>query len=103
MVFTFLNDVARNEAVLVGASSVIIAEARNEENPRKMILIRNISPNAADIITVNLGLAATADTGIVLRQYESFTDSTDAGYLAFQAAITAICATANGKLAILER
>lgn len=97
-------DVARNEKVAVAASSKIISDKRNEANPRKMILVRNISTDAADIITINLGAQqATAQTGIVLNKNEFFSDSTDSGYQCFQGTITAICATANGQVAILER
>jgi len=104
MVFTFLQDTARNEKQAIAAASEIISEARTEVNPRKMIVVRNISPNAADIITINLGLSqAVAENGIVLRQYESFTDASETGYDCFQGTISAICATANGQLAITER
>ena len=94
----------RNETVAVGISNVTVAEDRNEDAPRKVIVIRNISPNATDIITINFGLSqAVANAGIVLRQYESFTDTQDGGYMPFQGHINAICATATGSLAIMER
>jgi len=97
-------DEARNEAVSVAASSKIISEKRNEANPRKMIIIRNISAAAASVITINLGAtSAAANTGIVLRQYESFTDCTGEGYTCFQGTISGICADANGNLAVMER
>jgi hypothetical protein len=95
---------SRNEEVSVNTTSSIISARRNELQPRKVITIRNNSPNAADIITLNFGAnAAVAGNGIVLRQYESLTDSNDQGYLCWQDQITAVCATANGLLAIFER
>jgi len=99
-----IQEPTRNEAVVVGTSNVILSEARNEDNKRKDILVRNISPNAADIISVNVGYGqAVANQGIVLKQYESFTYSTSQGYEPYQGVITAVCATVNGKVAIFER
>lgn len=96
-------DLAKNESLAIGTSNVVISRSRTQDRPRKVILIRNISPNAGDTITISLGQSATANTGIVLKQYESFTDSTDAGYQAFQGQINGICATATGLIAIMER
>lgn len=96
----------RNETVNVGASSTVISRAKyyQTQGARKVIIVRNISANAASIITVNLGAnAAVAEAGIVLRQYESFTDSTGDNYECYQGEITAICVDANGKVAIFER
>lgn len=103
--FDFIQEPTRNESIAVGLTSKEVASTRTgSERPRKSIVIRNISPNAADTITVNIGYgAAVANTGIVLRQYESFTDANDAGYICWQGVITAICATANGVLAVFER
>jgi hypothetical protein len=103
-VWTQLQEPTRNEKVAVITSSSVIAEARNRDSPRKVINIRNISDAAADIITVNIGFnQATSENGIVLKQNESFSDSSETGYSCHQGAITAICATANGELAIFER
>lgn len=94
----------RNESVSVGLTQISVAPQRNKENQRKAIIIRNNSPNAADIITLNIGTgAATSGAGIILRQYESWSDSSETGYDCVQNAITAICATATGVLAIYER
>jgi len=102
--YSQIQEATRNETLLVGATSTIISEARQGLQPRKNIVIRNISPNVADVITLNLGLSlAVADAGIVLKQNESYSDSSETGYDAFQGVITGICATANGKLAIYER
>lgn len=103
-VYTYIQESTRNESVLVAASSKVLSEARNGVNPRKNIVIRNTSPNAADIITINLGYTpATAGAGIVLNQNEAYSDSTESDYESYQGVITAICATANGKVAIYER
>lgn len=98
-------DLARNESISVGTSNVVVSRSRTQEQKqeRKVILCRNISPNATDTITINFGNTATANTGIVLKQYESFTEVTDSGYKAFQGQINAICATATGVLSIFER
>jgi len=102
--FQSLQEPIRNEVLAIGTSSVKLSEARNDVNPRTTILIRNTSPNAVDIIYINLGLTtATTSSGIVLRQYESYTDTTGEGYRAFQGVITGICATANGQITIMER
>ena len=103
-VFSSLQEPSRNEQVSVGTSNTTIADSRNELKPRVAIVVRNTSSAAADIITVNLGFnQATSGAGIVLQQNESFTDSSETGYQAWQGVITAICATANGTLAIFER
>ncbi len=102
--YTTLQEPTRNELVPVGTTSVTAAFARQGGSPRKVITVRNISPNATDIITVNIGPApAVANTGIVLRQNESFTDAMDGAYYPYQGTITASCATATGQLAIFER
>lgn len=95
---------SRNEQISVGLTAVEVAARRTDTTPRKTIVIRNTSPNATDIITLNLGAGtATANLGIVLRQYETFVDTNDSGYICWQGVITGICATATGKLSIFER
>lgn len=102
-IFQQIQEPIRNEKVSVGITSSVIAEARNQNNPRKSITIRNISSDATKIITINFGQnVAVADNGIVLRQYESVTDSSESGYQCFQGTITAIAAVA-GEVAIMER
>lgn len=101
-------DSVRNESVNVGTSSQVICNARQGGKPRRVVTIRNMSPNAADVITVWFGAGtAVSGAGIVLRQYESFTDSADGeigkGYEPYQGNISAICATAAGVVAIMER
>lgn len=95
----------RNEKVLVGVASTTVSEARSEYQDRKLIVVRNISANTADTISISFtssGLAI-ADNGIVLEKGESFVDATGEGYKCFQDKISAICATANGVLSVMER
>jgi hypothetical protein len=95
----------RNEQVNVGVSSVSVSEARSENQKRKLIIIRNRSPNVADIITLTFSSSglATSSNGVVLEKGESVVDSTGEGYECFQDKISAICATANGVLSVMER
>lgn len=94
----------RNDTVAVGTSSTTLSNARQSGAPRKVIVIRNTSAADTSIITVNLGAnPAVASKGILLRQYESFNDSAEAGYEPFQGTITAICADANGQVSVFER
>lgn len=96
---------ARNEQVLVGVTSSIIAEARSELQPRQVIIIQNNSPTAGtDLVSINLGSAGVATTTLfTLDVGDIFVDSSDSGYLCHQDTISAICTTANGKLSIIER
>jgi len=96
-------EAARNEQVAVGTSSVTVCLPRIS-NPRKNVLLRNTSPNATDIITLNVGLSpAVSKAGIVLNQGDSWGDSSESGYDCVQGTITAICATATGQLSVYER
>jgi hypothetical protein len=99
-----LSEAARNDSIAVGTTSVIVSDVRQSTLPRRDILLRNISPNATDIISITLGQQqAVANTGIVLRQNESMTFSTSEGNPCPQAQFSAICATATGVLAVFER
>jgi len=102
--YSTIQEAARNDQVDVTTSNGKIADARNELKPRVSIVIRNTSASTADIITVNFGFnTAVANKGMVLQQNESISDSSENGYQCWQGVITAICATANGKLSIFER
>lgn len=105
MVYQNFQEASRNDSVAVGLTSTLVANARNEAQPRQVVLLRNISPNATDIITVFFGNSqATVNKSMVLRQYESVSDSTESEfYKAWQGSITAICATATGVLSVFER
>jgi len=94
----------RNDTVSVGTTSSVISEARQIPKMRTVIIVRNISTAATDIVTVTPKFGtAVSNAGIVLEPGESFSDSSEAGYQAYQGMYTAICATANGSLAIFER
>lgn len=102
--FSNIQEPTRNDKVAVGVTSISISSASNDVNPRKTIIIRNTSPNATDIITVNFGYTpATAQFGIVLNQNESVADTSETGYTSYQGVITAICATVTGQVSIFER
>lgn len=91
----------RNELVLVGVDSVIVAEARPD---RISIYLRNTSANAVDIITVVFGnQTAVLLAGQVQNPGDTSVDSNNADYKCYQGVITAICATADGQLSIYER
>lgn len=97
-------DPVRNESVSVGTSNVIVMTPRASTSPRIAYVIRNVSDDATKIISVTLGaFQAQNNTGIVLRQYESFSDSSDNGYTCHQGSITAVCAVAGGTLSVMER
>jgi hypothetical protein len=108
MVYSFIQDEARNDQVTIPAdTSTVVSFARTEANPRKVLLIRNITKdvtgNEVDIF-VNFGLKrAEYSKGIVLKAGESFSDSSEAGYKCFQGTITAICESVTGYLSVLER
>jgi hypothetical protein len=96
---------ARNEQILVTATSKIIADARVELQPRQVWIIQNVSPTkGTDIIYVRLGSEGVADNTLFpLDVGDSIVDSNDSGYTCHQDTISAICATANGKINIIER
>ena len=94
----------RNELVAVGTGSVLVGQAVTESNPKVVRQFRNTSDADNKIITVHIGEgAAIALTGIVLKRWEAFTDSSGEGYQCWQGRITAICAVAGGQLSIFER
>jgi len=95
---------ARNDVVAISTSSVVIFEALADQTPRKSFSIRNTSSNAADIISLTFGNErAVANEGVVLNQNEIWQESSEINNECFQGVISAICATANGQLSIMER
>ena len=97
---------ARNEDIAVGTTAVDVCDNREGlPNKRTVLSVRNTSPNATDDIRVNFQPTgvATSTKGILLKQYESFTDSSDSGYECWQGKTTAICATATGVLTVFEK
>jgi hypothetical protein len=106
-IYSFVQEASRNDQMTVTNTSIEIANARQfAEMPRKVITVRNVADDPTKIITVNLGAnPAVAGKGIVLRQYESFTDAADGQYQPWQGTITAICAVASvtADLSIFER
>jgi len=104
-IYSSLVEPSRNETVSLGATSATIANARQmADQPRKVIIIRNISDDPTKIVSLTFGNEpAVANKGIVLRQYESVQDSADGQYLPWQGSIQAIGAVAACSLAIFER
>lgn len=104
-ILAYATEPTRNTTVSVPNSNTEVCEKRNNTNPRKVIVIRNTSTNANEVITINLGNdQAVANSGIVLKPNESFADSSETGYECFQGQITGICAVAGpGQLSIFER
>ena len=94
----------RSERLDVNTTSRQIAKSRMASNPRTLIQIRNSSPNATDIITLNFGRdKATSLEGVILRQNDVMTDVISEGYIPWQEQINAVCSTINGKISVMER
>lgn len=96
----------RNETVAVTTSSTTVALDVSASTGRKSFVIRNMSTDATDIITIVMGnQPAVANKGVVLRQYESYGESNDSGFMCWQGQIQAISAAAVGtvQISIFER
>lgn len=100
-----LQEVTREDNLNIGTTSTIISNPRLSEPERKVIVVRNTSPNATDTITISFGnmKVAEAGKGIILKQNESFVDASSEGYTSYQGQVNGICATATGIVAIFER
>jgi hypothetical protein len=98
-----MEEPTRNESVIISTSSIGIADRRTIANPRKVILVRNISGNGNRATIYMSNAIATANTGIILEDGESFTDSTGEGYSCHQGSIQAIGSAAATVLSIFER
>lgn len=89
-----------NASALVTTSSSTVSDIKK----RKILVLTNTSTNSADIITINLGFTpAIAGAGIVLRPGNSYGEVLDQVFEPYGGSIQAVCATANGVLAIMER
>lgn len=104
-IYSPLQEPSRNENITIATSSTKVSDARNDVNPRKEMTIRNISSNALDIITINLGNnPAIANQGITLRQYEGITLNNAPDSPCWQGSITAISTTGTASnLSVFER
>jgi len=97
---------ARNEDIAVGTTAVEVCDNREGlPNKRVVLSFRNTSPNSTDDIRINFQPTgvATSTKGLLLKQNESTSDSTDQGYECWQGKCTAICATATGQITVFER
>jgi len=96
-----LQEPTRNESVSVATTNTVIAEARIQDVPRRVIVVRN---NGDTNLTCNLGQqAAVSNNGILLKPGESFSDSSESGYQCHQGIITAISETSANNVSIMER
>jgi len=103
-VFGTIVEPTRNATVAVGATSVSIAEARSEQNKRKVLHIKNVSTDTSIVVTVNFGFGiAAVNTGVVLNAGEAVTDTSESGYECYQGMVMAIASAAGGSVAIFER
>lgn len=104
-IYSPLQEPTRNENVTITTSSTKISDARNSVNPRIEMTLRNISSNSSDIITISLGnQPAINNNGIVLRQYEGVTITSNDYSPAWQGTINAISTTGTASnLSVWER
>jgi hypothetical protein len=95
----------RNEQIAVGVTSIQIAEERPQTQPRQDIAIANTSPTkGTDLIYIYFGSQGVAtNTAWVLDVGDTIVMSSEKDYPCHQDTISAICATANGKINIIER
>lgn len=104
--YTMVYDLnVRQERIPIGTTSVVACEQKAPNVARKVLYLRNTSPNATDIITINLSSnePAVANVGIVLKQNDQYVETTSEGFVCWQGQVNAICATIDGQLTILER
>lgn len=102
MLYGEFQEVTREEQLTIGTTSQVIATPRIATK-RKTILIRNTS-STDKTISISFGSKkAENGKGIILKQNESFSDSTSEGYEAYNGQINAICDTSDGQIAIFER
>lgn len=97
----------RNELVPVTTiSATLCADVSATAEGRKSFLIRNMSTDATDILTIVMGnQPAVANKGIPLRQFESYGESNDSGFQCWQGQIQIISAAAVGTVqaSVFER
>lgn len=103
MAYDYSSLPTRNESVTISTTSQQVSNPRDNDNMRVVLLIRNISGNG-NRATISLGeKIATANTGLILEDGESFTDSSDSGYICHQGGVQAIGSAAATVLSIFER
>ena len=101
---TIRSDV-RQDTIAVSTTSIKVTEQKINPEKRQLFYLRNSSPNATDIITINLSSnePAVVNKGIVLKQGDIYSESTQAGFIVWEGQINAICTTVNGILTVVER
>lgn len=93
----------RNERVTVGTSSIQICGPRSNTNKRDVLLVRNISGNGNRVSVLLGNNPAVANTGIILEDGESFSDTSEQVYECWQGPIQAISSAVAATLSIFER
>lgn len=99
-------DQRRTENVAIGTSSAQVSTRRDGgADIRRIFSLRNNSPNAIDIITINLGQerAIAGDGALILLQGQSYSEADSEGFECHKGPINAVCATVNGIIGITER
>lgn len=92
-------DLTRNSAVSVGATSVLVSEAKEREE----LIITNTS-TAGQNITLLLGEGEAVSTyGVYLAPFSTYFSSKSAGFMPFQGRISAISDAVGGALSVFER
>lgn len=102
----YITEPTRNETKTITTASQSIAEQRLGLNPRKVIIVRNVSSSATCVLWVLYGgTPAVVGTGIQLKQGESFVDATDAGYPCWQGPLQVISneVAAANNITMVER
>lgn len=96
----------RTENVAVSTTSLQISPRRDDRSDlRRQFVLRNNSPNAIDIITIELGenLAVAGTGAIILLQGQPYGEADGEGFECHKGAISAVCATVNGVLGVMEK
>lgn len=104
-IYSPIQEPSRNEVLTINTSSTKVSDARNGSTPRIEMTLRNISTSSTDVISISLGnTPAVANQGIVLRQYEGVTITSNEYSPAWQGTINAISSTGTASnLSVWER
>jgi hypothetical protein len=89
---------SRNEAVTVGAASVLVEVAKF----RREIILTNTS-TAAQNITISFGTPAQAGRGVVLTPYAVYYANPNQDFSVWSGEIFAIASAAGGTLSVFSR
>lgn len=96
---------SRNSLISVTTTSRILCDQRFPTIPRKVLYVRN-SGTAGELVTVHFGKdsAAVLNTGITLKNGESYVESNSEGFECWQGQVSAISDAAGGvSVSLMER